>query len=70
MKKDTQVFVKQTDLTCSLARHREYDRKRCAVMSMPEKEGNLSRRRECDRVRETNVERQARFAMLMNSRGE
>ena len=38
MKKDTQGFVKQNDLHCSLARCRECGRKRHAGMSMPERE--------------------------------
>ena len=51
MNKSTQGFVKQADLTRSLARSREYDRKKCAAISMPEREENLSRRMEHDRVR-------------------
>ena len=42
MKKDTQGFLKQADLTRSVARHREYDRKRCAAMSMLEREKRTS----------------------------
>ena len=32
--KSTQGFVKQADLTHSLARRREYDRKKCAAMKL------------------------------------
>ena len=58
MKKDTQGFVKQAavGLTRNLATCREYNRNRQAAISMPEREKNLSRRRENDRVRETDEE--------------
>ena len=64
MNKVMQGFVKQANLTCRLATYREYDRNRHASMSMPEREENLSRRRECDKARKTDKEQQARFAML------
>ena len=49
--KFTQGFVKQANLTCSLTRCREYDRKKCVAISMLEREENLNRRMEHDRVR-------------------
>ena len=66
MKKDTQGFVKQADLTCSLARCREYDRKRHAG----QKERRESQQKKGDdTIRQTNEERQARFVMLKSSEG-
>ena len=51
MNKFTQGFAKQANLTCSLTRCREYVRKKCAAMSMLEREEILSRRMEHDKVR-------------------
>ena len=51
---------------CRLARHREYDRKRCATITISQREENLSRRNERGRLarqNQTDEERQTRFTM-------